>query len=161
MLRFSPDFARFEVVADGFRNAYDFDFTADGEPITFDSDNERCIGLPWYEGCRVYHVRPGGHYGWQGPHYTTTWRMPPYFPDVVAPIVDLGRGSPTGVACYRHRQFPEKYRGGVFLGDWTFGRVWFVALTRKIAEPTPAKPNRSSNRPAISAWRRRESPCIR
>ena len=56
--------------------------------------------------------------------------MPPYFADVVAPLADLGRGSPTGVVCYRHVQFPEKYRGGLFLLDWTFGRVWFVKLTR-------------------------------
>jgi putative heme-binding domain-containing protein len=128
MLRFSPDFKTTELVADGFRNPYDLDFTADGEPVTFDSDNERCVGLPWYEGCRLYHILPGGHYGWQAPQHATTWRMPPYFIDVVAPILNLGRGSPTGVAAYRHRQFPEKYRGGVFVADWTFGRIWFVAL---------------------------------
>jgi putative heme-binding domain-containing protein len=131
VLRFPPDFSYSEIVADGFRNPYDFDFNADGELFTFDSDNERCVGLPWYEGCRFYHMIPGGHYGWQAPQRAETWRMPPYFPDVVAPIADLGRGSPTGVACYRHRQFPEKYRGGFFLADWTFGRVWFVPLTRK------------------------------
>ncbi len=130
VLRFPPDFRGCEVVCDGFRNAYDFDFNADGELFTFDSDNERCVGLPWYEGTRFYHVIPGGHYGWQSPQRAQTWRMPPYFPDVVAPIADLGRGSPTGVACYRHRQFPAKYRGGVFLADWTFGRLWFVALRR-------------------------------
>src|SRR5438067_1184789 len=119
-----------EIVADGFRNPYGFDFNSDGELITYDSDNERCVGLPWYEGTRLYHVVPGGHYGWQAPQWAETWRLPPYFPDVVAPLADLGRGSPTGVVCYRHRQFPEKYRGGVFLGEWTFGRVYFAALTR-------------------------------
>jgi putative heme-binding domain-containing protein len=129
LMRFSPDFRLSALVADGFRNAYDFDFTAEGELITFDSDNERCAGLPWYEGCRLYHVFPGGHYGWQAPQHGTTWRKPPYFIDVVPPILELGRGSPTGVACYRHRQFPDKYRGGVFLADWTLGRVWFVSLT--------------------------------
>src|SRR5262249_33092610 len=51
------------------------------------------------------------------------------FPDVVAPLADLGRGSPTGVVCYRHKQFPERYRGGVFLGEWTFGRIYYAALT--------------------------------
>jgi putative heme-binding domain-containing protein len=30
------------------------------------------------------------------------------------------------VACYRHGQFPAAYRGGFFLADWTFGKVWFV-----------------------------------
>ncbi len=128
VLRFPPDMSYSEVVADGFRNPYDFDFNGDGELVTFDSDNERCVGLPWYEGCRLYHVLPGGHYGWQAPQRGAFWRMPPYFPDVVAPLADVGRGSPTGVACYWHRQFPEKYRGGFFLGDWTFGRIYFASL---------------------------------
>jgi putative heme-binding domain-containing protein len=131
VLRFPPDFAYSEVVADGFRNPYDFDFNGDGELFTYDSDNERCVGLPWYEGCRFYHVLPGGHYGWEAPQRAQFWRMPPYFPGVVPPIADLGRGSPTGVVCYRHRQFPEKYRDGFFLGDWTFGRIWFVPLVRE------------------------------
>ncbi len=131
LLRLSPDFKTLEVVADGFRNPYGFDFNPDGEPFTFDSDNERCVGLPWYEGCRFYHIVPGGNYGWRSPQLSQTWRKPPYFADVVAPIADLGRGSPTGVACYRHSQFPERYRGGFFLADWTFGRVYFVPLAAK------------------------------
>jgi glucose/arabinose dehydrogenase len=52
VVRFSPDFKTAEVVADGFRNAYDMDFNADGELFTYDSDNERCVGLPWYEPTR-------------------------------------------------------------------------------------------------------------
>jgi putative heme-binding domain-containing protein len=129
VLRLSPDLKTCEIVADGYRNPYGFDFNGDGELFTFDSDNERCIGLPWYEGCRLYHVIPGGHYGWLAPQRAAFWRLPPYFPDVVPPLADLGRGSPTGVVCYRHRQFPEKYRGGLFLGDWTFGRIYYAALT--------------------------------
>ncbi|HJZ55682.1 MAG TPA: hypothetical protein VKE74_12010, partial [Gemmataceae bacterium] len=121
LVRISPDGKEVEVVADGFRNAYGFDFHPDGEAFTFDSDNERCVGLPWYEGCRFYHVVPGGNYGWRAPQLSQTWRKPPYFADVVPPIADLGRGSPTGVACYRHTQFPAHYRGGFFLADWTFG----------------------------------------
>ena len=46
------------------------------------------------------------------------------------PLMPLGRGSPTGVVCYRHVQFPRAYRGGFFLVDWTFGRVYFVTLKR-------------------------------
>ncbi len=128
LLRISPDGKAIEVVADGFRNAYGFDFNTDGEPFTYDSDNERCVGLPWYEGCRFYHVVPGGNYGWRSPQLSQTWRKPPYFVDVVPPICDTGRGSPTGVACYRNSHFPQKYRGGFFLADWTFGKVYFVPL---------------------------------
>jgi putative heme-binding domain-containing protein len=126
LVRLSPDFKTVEVVADGFRNPYSFDFGSGGEPFTYDSDNERCVGLPWYEGCRFYHVVPGGDYGWRSPQLSQTWRKPPYFADVVPPVCDTGRGSPTGVACYRHTHFPARYRAGFFLADWTFGRIHFV-----------------------------------
>jgi putative membrane-bound dehydrogenase-like protein len=128
VLRFAPDFKGCEVVADGFRNAYAMDFNSAGDLFTFDSDNERCVSLPWYEPTRLYHVLDGGHYGWLAPQRAQTWRLPPYFLDVVAPIATLGRGSPTGVVCYRHTQFPARYRGGLFLCDWTFGRIYFVKL---------------------------------
>lgn len=131
VLRFPPDFKGCEIVADGFRNAYAFDFNSAGDLFTYDSDNERCVSLPWYEPTRCYHVVSGGHYGWQNPQRADTWRMPPYFLDVVAPVATLGRGSPTGVVCYRHTRFPAKYRDGLFLCDWTFGRIYFVALERR------------------------------
>ncbi|HYT91983.1 MAG TPA: hypothetical protein VEL76_24930, partial [Gemmataceae bacterium] len=139
VLRFTPDLKKSEIVADGFRNPYGMDFNLDGELFTFDSDNERCVSLPWYEFCRVYHVIPGGHHGWLSPQRASWWRMPPYFPDVVAPITTLGRGSPTGVVCYRHAQFPQHYRGGLFLCDWTFGKIHFVGLQRSGASYTCGK----------------------
>jgi putative membrane-bound dehydrogenase-like protein len=141
LLRWSPDFGRCEVVADGFRNAYDFDFSADGEIWTYDSDNERCVGLPWYEPTRVYQVVAGEHHGWRGGREKNIFRLPPYFPDVAAPVATLGRGSPTGVMTYRHRHFPERYHGGLFVLDWTFGRVVYLRLSpagssfRATAEP--------------------------
>lgn len=130
VVRLSPDLKASEIVADGFRNPYDMDFNLDGELFTFDSDNERCVSLPWYEPTRFYHVIPGGHYGWQSPQHAQAWRSPPYFCDVVPPLLTLGRGSPTGVACYRHTQFPEAYRGGYFLLDWTFGRIYSITMKR-------------------------------
>jgi putative heme-binding domain-containing protein len=131
VLRFTPDLKKTEIIADGFRNPYGMDFSPDGELFTFDSDNERCVSLPWYEPTRFYQVVSGGHYGWRGPQLGQFWRLPPYFPDVVAPVATLGRGSPTGVVCYKHTHFPTEYRGGFFLGDWTFGRIYFLALERK------------------------------
>jgi putative membrane-bound dehydrogenase-like protein len=130
VLRLDPDFKGCAIVADGFRNPYAFDFNDDGDLFTYDSDNERCVSLPWYESTRCYHVVEGGHYGWQSPQHAQTWRMPPYFVDVVAPVATLGRGSPTGLVCYRHTQFPQKYHGGLFLCDWTFGRIYFLRLER-------------------------------
>ncbi|HTU89100.1 MAG TPA: hypothetical protein VMF69_03290, partial [Gemmataceae bacterium] len=131
VLRLPPDFKGCEIVADGFRNAYAFDFNSAGDLFAYDSDNERCVSLPWYEPTRCYHVVSGGHYGWQNPQHADTWRLPPYFVDVVAPAATLGRGSPTGVVCYRHTQFPAKYHDGLFLCDWTFGRIYFVKLERR------------------------------
>jgi len=139
VLRFSPDLKSSEIVADGFRNPYGMDFNLDGELFTFDSDHERCVSLPWYEFTRLYHVIPGGHYGWQAPQRGQFWRMPPCFCDVVAPVATFGRGSPTGVVCYRHTQFPEHYRGGLFLLDWTFGRVYFARPERAGASYTCRK----------------------
>jgi putative membrane-bound dehydrogenase-like protein len=130
VLRFAPDLSSSEIVADGFRNAYGMDFNADGELFAFDSDNERCVSLPWYEYTRFYHVVAGGHHGWRAPQRSEFWRVPPYSPEITPPIVTLGRGSPTGVVCYRHTQFPQRYRGGFFLLDWTFGKVHFVPLER-------------------------------
>lgn len=130
VVRFRPDFRGSEIVADGFRNAYSMDFNSHGELFTFDSDNERCVSLPWYEPTRFYHVVAGSRHGWQAHQLAQTWRLPPYFLDVVAPVAYLDRGSPTGVVCYRHVQFPPRYRDGFFLLDWTFGRIWFLKLER-------------------------------
>jgi putative heme-binding domain-containing protein len=131
VLRFPRDFSGSEIVADGFRNAYGMDFGPGGELFTFDSDNERCVSLPWYEPTRCYHVQPGGHHGWRNPQHAAFWRYPPYFLDCVAPVCTLGRGSPTGVVCYKHTQFPPRYRGGLFLLDWTFGVVHYVTLHKE------------------------------
>lgn len=117
-----------EVIAHGFRNPYDFDFTPFGDILTFDSDTERDNLLPWYAPTRVYHVLPGGHHGWRLPGYQRSLRRPDYYPDTVEGLTDMGRGSPTGVCCYRHTQFPKHYHGGVFLLDWTFGRIHYLPL---------------------------------
>lgn len=131
VLRFSPDLKKSEIVAHGFRNAYGMDFNPEGDLFAYDSDNERCVALPWYEPTRFYHVMPGRFYGWLSPQHADWWRCPPHFLDVVAPVANLNRGSPTGVACYRHTQFPEKYHGGMFALDWTFGKVYFLQLQKQ------------------------------
>ena len=80
---------------------------------------------------RVLALAVGGFYGWLAPQRADFWRLPPYFIDVMPPLAYLGRGSPTGVVCYRHSQFPRAYRGGMFLCDWTFGKVYFASLERR------------------------------
>ncbi|MGQ0637577.1 MAG: PVC-type heme-binding CxxCH protein [Planctomycetaceae bacterium] len=127
ILRLKPDLSGGEIVADGFRNAYDFDFDARGEMFAYDSDGERDVSLPWYLPTRLFHVLPGGEHGW----ITESWKRPDYVLDSAPVVAATGRGSPSGVACYRHTQFPEAYRGGMFLLDWTFGRVFFVPLAEQ------------------------------
>ncbi|NOY42596.1 MAG: hypothetical protein GXP26_12275 [Planctomycetes bacterium] len=125
LLRLAPNFAKSEIIAHGFRNAYDFDFHSLGDIFTYDSDGERDISLPWYRPTRVFHVLPGSHAGWFSRH----WKRPDYFFDMPPVVASFGRGSPTGVVCYRHTQFPEKYRNALFVLDWTYGRVMTLPLS--------------------------------
>lgn len=118
-----------QVVAHGFRNPYDFDFGPGGELFTYDSDVERTFLLPWYTPTRIYHIAWGGHHGWRLPGYLRSWARCEDYLDNVDVLWPIGRGSPTGVVVYRHDQFPRKYRGGLFVADWTFGRIYFVPLT--------------------------------
>ena len=117
--RISPDFRTREVIMDGMRNAYDFDFNSKGDIFVYDSDGERDVSLPWYQPTRVYRVQPGANAGW----VSRSWKRPDYFFDMPVVAARLGRGSPTGVACYRHWQFPKKFHDAIFVLDWTFGRV--------------------------------------
>lgn len=128
IVRLSPDLKREVLWADGLRNPYDFDFNSKGDVFTFDSDCERDYFLPWYSGCRVYHVHAHEHHGWRLPGYQRSFRIPDYMPGIVPALADLGRGSPTGVLVYRGQAFPEHYRGGLFIEDWTFGRIHYVPL---------------------------------
>lgn len=124
VFRLKPDLTGGEIVAHGFRNAYDFAFHSQGDIFTFDSDGERDISLPWYRPTRVFQAVPGSHAGW----VTRSWKQPDYFIDMPPVMAEFGRGSPTGVVSYRHRQFPDRYRDSLFVLDWTYGRVLNVQL---------------------------------
>jgi putative heme-binding domain-containing protein len=112
------------LVAAGFRNHYDAAFNAQGELFTFDSDMEWDEGLPWYRPVRVCHCPPGADYVWR----TGAANTPYYYLDSLEPLAETGRGSPVGVAFYDHHQFPGKYRGAFFLGDWSMGTILAVHL---------------------------------
>jgi len=129
LLRLRPDFSGSEIVADGFRNPYDFAFHGSGDCFTFDSDGERDVSLPWYRPTRLFQILPGAHAGW----VTRNWKRPAYFADMPPVIVRCGRGSPTGIVAYRHHQFPDRYQGALFLLDWTFGRVYAATLSQATA----------------------------
>jgi putative membrane-bound dehydrogenase-like protein len=125
LFRLPPDLKGGELLADGYRNPYDFAFNAQGDIFTYDSDEEREVSLPWYRPTRVYHSIMASDHGW----VSKSWmRRDGYF-DMPPAVASLGRGSPTGVVCYRHDQFPQKYRGALFVLDWTYGRVHALPLT--------------------------------
>jgi len=135
--RISPDFSTKSVWSHGMRNCYDFDFLPDGQIVTFDSDCERESALPWYRPTRVFVLAPGSDAGWCG----QTWKDHDEYITMPQSIASLGRGSPTGVAVYTHHAFPPKYRGAVFVLDWTFGRVLAVMPSRNLPE-SQRVPNR-------------------
>ncbi len=128
LLRLNPESGDVEVIAQGMRNAYDFAFDRRNEIFAWDSDGERDEGLPWYRPCRLYHLTPGADCGWRS---SGSGKLPIESVDTVPPVAEVGRGSPTGVAVYAHRAFPERYRGGLFALDWTFGRVLFFPLEER------------------------------
>lgn len=108
-----------EIVAGGFRNAYDAAFNLAGELFTFDSDMEWDINLPWYRPVRTLHLLPGADYGFRygsGP-------FPTVYPDTLPSLSELGRGSPVGVTFYQGEAFPSEYRDAFLVADWSRGRI--------------------------------------
>ncbi len=128
IVRFSPEGKPLDIYAHGFRNPYDIDFTAAGQLLTVDSDGERDHHLPWYAPTRLFDIAQSREHGWLLKGWTQSWNRPESFFDNVERAAEFGRGSPTGLVVYRHRQFPERYRGGVFAACWTFGRIYYVPL---------------------------------
>ena len=115
-----------QLFASGLRNAYDLAFNADGQLFTHDSDMESDRGTTWYRPTRLYHVLPGSEFGWR-----SGWsKWPSYYQDVVPPLLETGRGSPTGMVFYQHHAYPPEYDGVAFLGDWSQGRI----LTARLSE---------------------------
>jgi putative membrane-bound dehydrogenase-like protein len=129
ILRFSPDGQQSEILAHGFRNPYDLCFHPNGNIFTVDADGERDHHLPWYAPSRLFDVAIGMHHGWVLRGWQWSWNRPAYYFDNVERCAEIGRGSPTGMLCYRHTQFPQAYRGGIFSACWTLGRIYHFPLT--------------------------------
>ncbi|MGH7126954.1 MAG: PVC-type heme-binding CxxCH protein, partial [Planctomycetaceae bacterium] len=122
--RFTPDGKKWWLETAGFRNEYDIAFNSRGDLFSFDSDMEWDVGMPWYRPVRVNHCIPGAEFGWR----SGAGKWPAYYFDSLPGTVDIGRGSPTGIVFYEHRQFPEKYRGSLLVCDWSMGRIMAVFL---------------------------------
>jgi putative membrane-bound dehydrogenase-like protein len=128
VLRLTADGKSCEILADGLRNPYGLAIGPMGNLFTVDSDGERIYRLPYYAPTRLFEIGIGQHHGWLQHGWVRSWSRPPWFPDAVERLVEVGRGSPTGLHVYRHRMFPERYKNGVFSLCWTFGRIYFFPL---------------------------------
>jgi len=122
--RTDKDGKSFEIVATGFRNEYDIAFNTEGELFTYDADMEWDVGSPWYRPTRVNHVISGADFGWR----SGTGKWPEYYPDSFGSVVDIGVGSPTGIAFGTGTKFPEKYQRALFIADWSYGTVYAVHM---------------------------------
>jgi putative heme-binding domain-containing protein len=125
VVRTDPEGKRWQLMLAGFRNAYDFDFSPEGELFTFDSDMEWDWGLPWYRPTRVNHCVTGAEFGWRSG--SAVW--PEYYPDSLPATVNIGIGSPTGVRFGTRSKFPERYRKALYILDWSYGRIMAVHLS--------------------------------
>ncbi len=115
---------QWDFYAYGLRNPYDMCFSPQGELFTFDSDMEWDFNLPWYRPIRINHLVSGGDYAWR-PGVAKRFD---YFPDVWPSVVDFWRGSPTATCFGTGTNFPEKYQQSLFVGDWSYGKIYRVDL---------------------------------
>ena len=122
--RTDADGTSWEMVSIGYRNSYDMDFSPEGELFAYDADMEWDYGSPWYRPTRVTHVTSGSEFGWR----SGTGKWPSYYADSLPPVVNIGPGSPVGVAFGTGARFPAKYQRALYLLDWTFGTMYAIHL---------------------------------
>lgn len=108
-----------ERLSGGLRNPFDLAIGAAGEIFAYEADMEWDRGLPWFRPTRVVHLIPAGDYGWR----TGSGKIAFHEIDTLPGVVDLGRGSPVGVAFYHHHAYPARFSGAYFMGDWSRGRI--------------------------------------
>lgn len=122
--KMDPDGSNVELIATGFRNEYDIAFNEHGELFAYDADMEWDIGTPWYRPTRVNHVISGAEFGWRN----GTGKWPDYYGDSVGAVVNIGPGSPTGIAFGTGAKFPAEYQHSLFISDWSYGVIYSVAM---------------------------------
>lgn len=130
--RIDPDAEQWELYAAGLRNPYDIAFNRAGDLFAFDADMEWDVGAPWYRPTRLNHVVSGVDYGWR----KGSAKWPDYYPDSLGSVVDVGTGSPTGIAFGYGAAFPARYREALYLLDWSHGKIYAAHLTAQGASYT-------------------------
>jgi putative heme-binding domain-containing protein len=120
-----PDGKNWELVSTGYRNPFDAAFNRYGDLFTYDADMEWDMNTPWYRPTRVCLVTSGSEYGWRN----GAGKWPPYYPDSLPAIYNVGPGSPTGMCFGYGAKFPAKYEKALFMCDWSYGKLYAVHLT--------------------------------
>ena len=122
--RMSPDGKDWTLVSSGLRNEYDAAYNRDGELFTYDADMEWDLTLPWYRPTRLCHLTDGAEYGWR----SVSGKWPEDYADSLPPVINIGRGSPTGVVFGYGTKFPGKYQNALFIADWTYGKLYALHM---------------------------------
>ncbi|MCM4166162.1 hypothetical protein KCTC52924_03085 [Arenibacter antarcticus] len=122
--KIDPEGKRWELVSAGFRNPFDLAFNDQGDMFVYDSDMEWDLGMPWYRPTRICHVTSGSEFGWR----TGNGKWSPAYPDNLAPVMNIGQGSPTNVVHGRGAKFPERYQKSIYAFDWSFGIIYAIHL---------------------------------
>ncbi len=129
VLRTDAEGKEWELLAGGLYNPYDLAFNAAGVLFAFAVAMVSDLGTPWYAPPQVFHVVPGGEYGWR----SGSGKWPSYYHDRLPAAAAAGPCAPTGLAFGTKAKFPAKYRGALFAGDWAGGRILAVHLQAKRA----------------------------
>jgi putative heme-binding domain-containing protein len=119
------DGKKWELVNTGTRNTYDIAMNRKGDIFGFDADMEWDTGMPWYRPTRVCFMQSGGEFGWR----TCSKKWPVRWEDSLPPVVNIGPGSPTGVAFGYGAKFPAKYQDALYICDWSYGKMYAVHLS--------------------------------
>ncbi len=122
--RVTPDGKDWVLQSMGYRNPFDLAFHRDGDLFTYDSDMEWDMNTPWYRPTRVCMAAPGADFGYRN----GAGKWPTYYLDSLPPVVNIGPGSPTGVAFGYGAKFPAKYQDALYICDWSYGKLYAVHL---------------------------------
>ncbi|MBD3615693.1 MAG: c-type cytochrome [Gracilimonas sp.] len=125
--RINPDATQWDMFSIGYRNPYDAAINPHGELFTFDSDMEYDLGMPWYRPTRLIHVVSGSDFGWR----SGSGKWKDYYEDSLPAVLDIGRGSPTGLVFGTNARFPARYQHALFALDWIYGTIYAFHLTPK------------------------------
>ncbi len=120
-----------EVICMGLRNSYDLAFNREGDLFTYDSDLEHDLGLPNYRPTAIRQILSGTDSGWAGRAGEMRWSWTPQWEEIQPPLVNLGPGSPTGVAFGYGAKFPARYEEALYVCDWSYGRMFAVHLAAR------------------------------